>query len=51
MIKYLSRALFSTPIKPPPNPLGGMKSNISQKEMEKLMNPLGFLKEDEEAEV
>lgn len=28
-----------------------MGSQISEKEIEKLMNPLGFLKEDEEKEV
>lgn len=41
----------SNGVKPPPNPTGGLRGKMSAKEMERLMNPLGFLDEKEEVEV
>ncbi|KAM3137960.1 hypothetical protein pb186bvf_009855 [Paramecium bursaria] len=38
-------------LKPPPSPLGGMGIKINEEQMEKLLNPIGFLNDQEQKEV
>lgn len=42
-LRLSPKFLFCNPIKPPPNPVGGMGLKLTQTEIDKLMNPLGFL--------
>ncbi|CAD8202637.1 unnamed protein product [Paramecium pentaurelia] len=50
-LRIVCKQLFNTSKKVPPKPSSIMGAQLSQKQMDELMNPLGFLKENEKGEV